>query len=338
MAHPQHLPALSDLYDTLLLDLDGTLMNGSQPIRGASEGVAKARDKKLNIVFATNNASRSADQVIAHLETVGVSGYENEVITSVDVAMDLLRERFQPGDPVLIVGGPSLAQAVAKAGFTAVRSAQENPVAVVQGWSADVGWPQLAEGAYAINRGATFIATNVDRTLPTEYGMAPGNGSLVQALVHATGVTPLVAGKPQPALFTVAAQRCAAARPVAVGDRLDTDIEGGNRAGIDTILVLTGVSGIDDALRAEPLLRPSHLISDMLGLHEPYQGAVAAADAYRCGRVSARFAGEDIVISGVLDKDSLLQAGRAALALVATLNDAWNGRVLDETGKDIAFA
>ena len=154
-------------------------------------------------------------------------------------------------EEVLVVGGPSLADEIRTAGLHPVGVDSDSVVAVVQGWSPDLDWPRLAEGAYAIRRGALWMATNVDATLPTERGLAPGNGSMVAALRHATGVEPDVAGKPEPGMFTVAANDVGSRSPLVVGDRLDTDIEGANRAGMDSLLVLTGVDSIATALHAQ---------------------------------------------------------------------------------------
>ena len=142
------------------------------------------------------------------------------------------------------------------------------------------------------------MATNVDATLPTERGLAPGNGSMVAALRHATGVVPDVAGKPEPGMFTVAATDVDSRKPLIVGDRLDTDIEGANRAGMDSLLVLTGVDGIEEALRADPVRRPTHILADLSHLADPCPLPVVSDTSARCGAVSATWDDGDITING----------------------------------------
>jgi glycerol 3-phosphatase-2 len=155
-----------------------------------------------------------------------------------------------------------------------------------------VGYPLLAEAALAIRAGAWFVASNTDVTLPTARGPAPGNGSLVQVLVTATGTQPVVAGKPEPPLHAESVARVGAKRPLVVGDRLDTDIEGAVRVGADSMLVFTGVARPADAVLAPPHQRPAYLAHDLAGLLEPHPKVTAAGDEYRCGGWTARLAGD----------------------------------------------
>lgn len=329
--------SLLDRYDALLLDLDGTLMNGARPIPGAADGVDGARAKGRSIVFATNNASRTPEQVVSHLAGVGVTAAEDEIVTSPQIAARLLAEDLDEGASVLVIGGPSLSAEISTVGLTPVAEDGEDVVAVVQGWAPSVGWQQLAEGAYALRRGARWMATNTDATLPTEKGLAPGNGALVAAVRLATGLEPEVAGKPEPGMFELAARQVGSASPLVVGDRLDTDIEGGNRAGIDTLLVLTGVSTVIEALHAVPRQRPTWIHADLTGLDAPCPAAVVDGDRARCGAVSARWQDGDIALLG---DAADLRTIRAALALVVAHcpDAAWKGRLLDADGQDAALA
>src|SRR5699024_6773755 len=242
--------------------------------------------------------------------------------TSPQVASRLLAERLAPGAKVLVVGGPSLAAQLREAGLEPVDADSEDVAAVVQGWSADLDWPRLAEGAYAIRHGAHWMATNVDATLPTERGLAPGNGAMVAALRHATGVEPAVAGKPEPGMFEVAAREHGSRRPLIIGDRLDTDIEGAVRAGMDSLLVLTGVDGIEDALRAEPVRRPTYILPDLAPLAAPFPLPVLDGARARCGAVSASWDDGDITVHGQQEGPRVL---RAVLALLRehSAESAW---------------
>lgn len=319
-------PSLIDLHDALLFDLDGTLMHGSQPIPHAAEAVVTAREAGRTVVFATNNASRTPQQAAEHLAVVGISAEAEEFVTSPQVASRLLADRLEPGASVLVVGGPSLAAQIREVGLTPVDTDSEDVVAVVQGWSPDLDWSRLAEGAYAIRHGAHWMATNVDATLPTERGLAPGNGSMVAALRHATGVEPAVAGKPEPGMFEVAARDHGARRPLIIGDRLDTDIEGAVRAGMDSLLVLTGVDDVEAALRAEPIRRPTYILPDLAEIAAPFPLPVVQGERARCGAVSATWLDGDIEISGEQEDPRVL---RAVLALLRThsADSAWTGQL-----------
>ena len=169
---------------------------------------------------------------------------------------------------MLIVGTEALANEIAAVGLRPVRRYDDNPVAVVQGLSTTIGWPDLAEAALAIRAGALWVAANVDPTLPTERGLLPGNGSMVAALRAATGAEPRVAGKPAPRLLTDAVARGDFRAPLVIGDRLDTDIEGANAAKLPSLMVLTGVNTARDAVYAEPAHRPTYIGHDLRSLHQ----------------------------------------------------------------------
>jgi len=252
-------------YDCLLIDLDGTVFRGSRPTDGAVESLDQVDSRKL---YVTNNASRSADEVAAHLRELGFTATNTDVVTSAQSAAHLLAEQLLPGARVLIVGTESLANEIAAVGLRPVRRFEDKPVAVVQGLSLTIGWPDLAEAALAIRAGALWVAANIDPTLPTERGLLPGNGSLVAALRAATGAEPQVAGKPAPTLLNDAVARGDFRNPLVIGDRLDTDIEGANAAGLPSLMVLTGVSTAFEAIYAAPAQRPSYIARDLRSLHQ----------------------------------------------------------------------
>jgi glycerol-1-phosphatase len=257
--------SLAQEHDCLLIDLDGTAFRGRQPTEGAVQSLDEVNSRKL---FVTNNASRSADEVAAHLRELGFTATAADIVTSAQSAAHLLADQLSPDSRVLILGTEALANEIAAVGLRPVRRYDDNPVAVVQGLSTTIGWPDLAEAALAIRAGALWVAANVDPTLPTERGLVPGNGSLVAALRTATGAEPRVAGKPSPSLLTDAVARGHFRAPLVIGDRLDTDIEGANAAGLPSLMVLTGVNSARDAVYAQPARRPTYIGHDLRSLHQ----------------------------------------------------------------------
>lgn len=273
-------PALSAEFDALLVDLDGTLIRGTEPVPGAAGAL---EESGLSIVYVTNNASRAPSDTASHLTRMGFSVAPSEVMTSAQAAVVMLGEHVGPGAAVLVVGHDSFRTLVSEAGYRVVRSADEGPDAVVQGLSRELTWGDLAEGCLAIRRGVPWIASNVDTTLPTERGLLPGNGSLVAALRAATDRDPLVAGKPAAGVLLAAADRAGASRPLVIGDRLDTDIEGAVAAGMAALMVLTGVNDAMDLLLAPPHRRATHLGEDLRALAEPEEDSrISAAPELDC--------------------------------------------------------
>jgi phosphoglycolate/pyridoxal phosphate phosphatase family enzyme len=258
---------LVDRYELIVFDLDGVVVLGDRPVDGAPEALERLRGLGKKIRFVTNNASRRRDEVAALLTGIGVAADPGEVLTSAAAAAKLLADRFPGGSRVLVVGAQALADEVEAAGLTAVTRAEHEPVAVVQGYGPKVGWEQLAEACVAIRGGARWVATNTDKTLPTPRGPLPGNGALVAALATALGRQPdLVVGKPEPALFLAAAGETGSDGTLIVGDRLDTDIMGANRAGMDSLLVLTGVATAEAARAATAQERPTFVAKNLSGL------------------------------------------------------------------------
>jgi len=253
-------------YDAIVCDLDGVVYRGDHAVPHAVEALAAAG---LPVVYATNNASRPPGVVADHLRRLGVHVDDSSVVTSSEAAACVLFDEVAAGAPVLAVGGEGVSRALRERGFAPVDAAADRPVAVVQGYGPDVTAADLAQAAYAVQRGALWVATNTDATLPTEHGAAPGNGSLVHAVAMAAGRGPdVVAGKPAPPLYLLCAERLGVhpSRVLAGGDRLETDIEGAHRAGMDSLLVLTGVHGLDDALAATPERRPTWVVPDLRSL------------------------------------------------------------------------
>lgn len=280
---------LVDRYDALICDLDGVVYRGAAPVAHAVEVLASLTRP---VVYATNNASRTPADVAAHLRDLGLGVQDRDVVTSSTAAAGVLARDLAAGSVVLAVGGPGVTDALARRGLRPVspelRAGQE-VVAVVQGYGPDVTASDLAEAAYAIQEGARWVVTNVDHTLPTDRGVAPGNGSLVAAVRLAVDVDPEVVGKPAAPMYTIAAQSLGIApdRVLAVGDRLETDLGGAVAAGTAGLLVLTGVHGWADAAAAPPTMRPQYVVDDLRGLLEAYPEHRAEEARHHRGTASA---------------------------------------------------
>ncbi len=315
---------LAQRYDVALLDLDGVVYLAEQPVPAAPEALAAAREAGMRLAFVTNNASRTPDQVAALLGRVGVPAEPGEVITSSQAAAHYLADRLPAGAPVLVLGTTGLIEAITERGLRPVFSADDEPAAVVQGFFPEIGWKQLAEGAIAIRRGVPWLATNLDATVPSPRGALPGNGSLVAALSHATGVTPAATGKPDPAMHAESVQRSGAQHPIVVGDRLDTDIEGARRVGCASLLVFTGVTTPLELLSAGELHRPDYLGADVSALLHAHPEVTSSAEGQRCGSY----------LVGIEDRKLVLKAATAAPG-----SDCWDAlRALAAAGWQLVDA
>jgi HAD superfamily hydrolase (TIGR01450 family) len=274
---------LAEVYDVALLDLDGVVYIGAQAVPGASDVLAAARKAGMRLTFVTNNASRPPQVVARHLTDLGIPARSDEVVTSAQAAAHYLADRLPAGARVLVVGTTGLEEALRERGLVPAVSADEHVDAVVQGYSPDLTWRMLAEGAVAINRGVPWVATNADPTVPSPRGRLPGNGALVAALKHATGAEPVVTGKPDPTMHRETVQRSQAQRPIVVGDRLDTDIQGADAVGCDSLLVLSGVTSPRELLTAEPDRRPTYVAADLAGLLVPHPAPDLTDGSAACG-------------------------------------------------------
>jgi HAD superfamily hydrolase (TIGR01450 family) len=309
-----------DGVDVVLADLDGVVYAGRGAIPHAIESLNRAGESR-RLGYITNNASRTDETVAAHLRDLGLHPSASDIVTSPQAAMRLLREQAAAGSTVLVVGGDGLVSEVEKAGYVVTRSAEDSPAAVVQGFAPEVGWDQLAEAAFALQTDREpnelpWIATNTDWTIPQARGIAPGNGTLVSAVHTAVGRLPLVAGKPEVPIFDEARTRFSAERPLFIGDRLDTDIKGANAAGMDSVLVLTGIDRAKHVLAADPVSRPTYILEDLRGLHEPYPDVALSEDGSTAtvGRSVVRVSGTDVVV--VRDGESAIDRLRAASAVI----------------------
>ncbi len=264
---------------------------GEDPVGHAAASVAAARAAGMRFAYVTNNASRSPVVVAERLTGFGMPAEAEDVVTSAQAAGRMLAARLPVGSAVLVVGTEALADEVRSVGMRPVRTVDEagadGPSAVVQGLATTTTWADLAEAAVAIGRGALWVAGNTDATLPTTRGPLPGNGAFVAALQLVTGEEPLVSGKPDPSLHLASVERVGARRPLVVGDRLDTDVLGAVRGGADSLLVLTGVVGLSELLRAPDGSRPTYVSRDLRGLLEPHPQVEVNGEQARCAAETA---------------------------------------------------
>ena len=295
-------PALAEHHDVLLLDLDGVVYVGANAVPHAVDCLNEVQQELgLRNAYVTNNASRTPHSIAEQLRAFGLRLADEDIVTSAQAGVRVLGETIPGGSRVLVVGGPGLWDEVERGGFTAVESASDEPAAVIQGFFPDVTWRRLAEATFALRAGAFFVATNTDPTIPVEGGIAPGNGLLVGVVTDASGVAPVVAGKPEPPLMLESVERTAAVRPLVVGDRLETDILGAGRSGLPSLLVLTGISGVAEVLRAAGQSRPTHLGTDLRALLVPPVNATVTfvegiATASRCRDARAEIEDGQLVL------------------------------------------
>ncbi|MFF4082917.1 HAD hydrolase-like protein [Streptomyces sp. NPDC001777] len=296
--------ALYEAYDTALLDLDGVVYAGGRAIVHAVDSLGTARDGGMHLAYVTNNALRTPAAVAEHLTELGIPAEPTDVITSAQAVARLMADQLPAGSRVLVVGGEGLRVALRERGLVPVEYADDEPVAVAQGYGGpDMAWGRFAEAAYAIARGAVWFASNTDLTIPGARGIAPGNGAAVEVVRIATGAEPQVAGKPLPPMHRETVLRTGAERPLVVGDRLDTDIEGAFNGGVDSLLVLTGVTDAAQLVAAGPRHRPTYVDADLRGLLTGQPEVTETGRGFVCGDWTASARGDELVLEG--DGDAL---------------------------------
>lgn len=303
--------------DVLLCDLDGVIYQGPSAIPYAVDSLVHA---PAQLAYLTNNASRTPAQVAGQLAGFGLPAEASDVVTSPQAAVKLLRTLIPAGSLVLVVGGEGLTSELELAGFQVTRKADDRPRAVVQGFAPSVGWEQLAEASFAIQRddSVVWLGTNTDWTIPVAGGIAPGNGALVSAVHLAVGKLATFAGKPETPMFEVAKERFGAnLRYLMIGDRLDTDIMGANRAGIPSALVLTGIDRAKQVLAADEVSRPTYILEDLRQLHEPYPEIERATEGdvqvVRVGKAVVKRKGHVVRVAKNGRPIDTLRAGAAAI-------------------------
>mgnify|MGYP001271518783 FL=1 len=261
--------ALLERVRGIAFDMDGVLYRGEQPLPAAAELVAELEKRGIGFVMVTNNATKTPEEYAAKLARMGMTVPAERIVTSAIATRDWMRQRYEPGTTVYVLGMAALQQAIYDGGYfvPAGRDAQ----VVVNGADFTLTYEKLKIATLAIRAGADWIATNADRTFPSEEGLIPGSGAIVAALQAATDRAPIVIGKPEPAMVLRAADLLGVPpdQLLVVGDRLDTDILAGQRAGSLTALVLTGVSTLADV--RESAVQPDIVLDDLHVLLEAVQ-------------------------------------------------------------------
>ena len=252
--------------DALVLDLDGVVYRGDRTVPGAPESIDALRSSGKQLLFLTNNATRTESEVVEKLARHGVDAAPDEVLTSARATTDLLLERELGGSTVCLIGGNGIRTALVEAGFVLLEGDDATSAEIVViGSDRTFDWEALRLAAEAARRGAHFIATNNDPTLPTPTGLVPGAGALIAAVEVASGRHAEVVGKPGLPMMRSAASRLSGATSIGiVGDQPITDLDGGRAMGWTTILVLTGVVGAEEARALEP--QPDLVVADLAAL------------------------------------------------------------------------
>lgn len=335
--------ALSEVYDTALLDLDGVVYAGGKAVVHAVESLAAVHAGGMRLAYVTNNALRTPDAVAGHLTELGIPTEAGEIITSAQAVARLAADELPEGSRVLLVGGEGLRVALRERGLEPVESADDDPAAVVQGYGGpEMPWGRLAEASYAVARGLPWYASNTDMTIPSGRGIAPGNGAAVEVVRRVTGAEPKVAGKPLPPMHRETVLRTGARRPLVVGDRLDTDIEGAFNGEVDSILVLTGVTDGAALLAAPPQHRPTYVDADLRGLltgqPEVVQVCAESGGGFHCGGWTATAGAERLELTR--DGNGNGGGGEPLDGLRALCAAAWtaagDGRCVLDGGKALA--
>ncbi len=231
-------------YKAAILDMDGVIWKADQQIGNLGEVFRSLDDRFSEFVFCTNNSTQPPRHAQQKLSALGVDFPEERIITSSHAVADRLTQRHSPGDHILVIGETGLKEALRNKGFII---SNNHPAAVVVGMDKHFTYQSLCDAVIAIRNGASFYGTNPDMTFPSPEGLIPGAGSIIELIRISSGIEPTIAGKPHPYMLDLAMElmHTSPAETLVIGDRLDTDILGGQAANCPTALVLSGVTDLE---------------------------------------------------------------------------------------------
>lgn len=304
---------LDQVYDLAVLDLDGVVYVDDHAVPGAVEALEDARRRGMQLAFITNNASRPPAVVAKQLRALGIPAEESDVVTSAQAAARLLAGQLPQGSRVYVIGGEGLHAALRERGLEPVVQIDDDPVAVIQGYGPDMPWRQVIDGAVLVRRGLPWVASNMDLTVPTRHGPGPGNGTLVDLVAQYAARRPEVAGKPERPLFEETVARVGGERPLVIGDRIDTDIDGAHNVGWDSLLVMTGVTTAHELASVPAASRPTYIGADLGCLGLPVTAVEVQGDRFIAGGWAARLEGGRLAVTGGGDRHDWWRAAGAAL-------------------------
>jgi len=249
--------------NSAILDMDGVLWRSDIPLCDLNILFQKFNDNNIKVVLASNNATRTVDEVIEKILKMGGRLEKWQIVTSGTAICYLLKNKYPNGCSIFIMGTPALKVTLEECGFY---QSDAEPQAVVVGMDRELTYEKIKIASFFIRKGLPFYGTNPDPSYPTSQGLEPGAGACIAAVQVASGITPILAGKPNPYLFSVAMERLKTQpeKTLVIGDRLDTDILGGFRAGCKTALVLTGVSTREDLKDWSP--QPDLILENIMSL------------------------------------------------------------------------
>jgi glycerol 3-phosphatase-2 len=315
---------LTAAYDVAVLDLDGVVYIGGKAVPGAPEALNDAQSGGMHLAFVTNNAARPPEEVGAHLRELGIDAHDEDVVTSSQAAARLLSARLERGSKVFVIGGPGLVAALRERGLDPVTEPSDDVAAVAQGYGPDMPWQRVVQGSILVRAGLPWVASNTDMTIPTANGVGPGNGTLVRLVEQFADREAEVAGKPMAPLFEETLTRVGGQHPLMIGDRLDTDIEGARNMGWDSLLVLTGVTGLAELVAATEHERPTYIGRDLGALSHAQVAPEVAEGQVTQGGWTASVRDGRLVVDGDGDADDWWRVVAVA---------AW--RHLDDTGQPV---
>jgi 4-nitrophenyl phosphatase len=251
----------------IFIDIDGVLYRGNHPIRGAREFIDYLIEQNIKFICVTNNSSKSPADYSRKLKNMNINIQENEIINSGVATVEFLKETYLKENYNLsayVVGGDGLISLIQNAG---IKIEEKNPDFVIVGWDIAFTYEKMKKASLAIQKGAIYMGTNPDLTYPSNEGILPGCGAILASITAASGVEPIIIGKPKTLIMEIATKRILAKKEnsIMIGDRIDTDVLAGKNFGIQTALVLSGV--VDTLEVSKSPIKPDYVFKDLMDLY-----------------------------------------------------------------------